>query len=171
MSDNIIDEETLTIGQQIRQLRMARRWTLAELARRAGTSAPALHRYENGWDRFEVGTLRRIATALVARLEIRLAGGPQAAPAVRTRSARSLAKLLAPLFWDRDLTAEDLERHGDWALARVLTLGNQEQVAAVRSHYGEPAIRRVIERRGIDPRTRNYWRLILGDSSPCTRKS
>src|SRR5439155_947182 len=39
------------LGHRIRQLRQDRGWTLAELARRAGTSAPALHRYENGWGR------------------------------------------------------------------------------------------------------------------------
>jgi len=163
MSDNILDEGTQAIGQQIRRLREARGWTLAELARRAETSAPALHRYENGWDRFAVDTLRRIAAALGARLDIRLVGGLQSSPVERPRSARSLAKLLAPLFWDRDLSGEDLERHRDWALGRVLTLGNREQVAATRRHYGDAAIRRATKRRGIDPRTRNYWRLLLGD--------
>ncbi|MBI4536599.1 MAG: helix-turn-helix transcriptional regulator [candidate division NC10 bacterium] len=165
MNDNVTDEGTQAIGQQIRRRREARGWTLAELARRAGTSAPALHRYENGWDRFAVGTLRRIASALGARLEIRLVGSMPSESADRPRSTRSLVKLLAPLFWDRDLTAEDLERHGDWTLRRVLRLGNREQVAAARRHYGDAAIRRVIERRGIDPRTRNYWRQILGDPS------
>ncbi len=58
------------IGPQIRRLREGRGWTLAELARRAGTSAPTMHRYENGWDRFELATLRKIAAALHTRLEV-----------------------------------------------------------------------------------------------------
>jgi len=163
MSDNNALDLPLAVGQQIRRLRQARGWTLAELARRVGTSAPALHRYENGWDRFELETLRRIAAALGARLDIRLVEGSQSEPVGRPRSTKSLVKLLAPLFWDRDLAEDDLDRHRDWALGRVLTLGNREQVAAARSHYGDDPIRRVVERRGVDPRTRNYWRLVLGD--------
>ena len=72
MSDNLLVDQPAPIGQQIRRLRRGRAWTLAELARRAETSAPTLHRYENGWDRFELATLRKIATALGARLEVRL---------------------------------------------------------------------------------------------------
>lgn len=153
------------VGQQIRRLREMRGWTLAELARRAGTSAPALHRYENGWDRFALETLRRIAGALEVRVEIRLAGNRPGAPALRAPSAHALVRLLTPLFWDRKLAVADCERHPDWVLGRVLTLGTREQVDAARRHFGDAAIRRVAERRGIDPRTRNYWRLILGDSS------
>lgn len=63
------------IGLQIRQLRKRRGMTLQQLADRAGTSASALHRYEAGWDRFEVATLRRIATALGAHLDVRLIAG------------------------------------------------------------------------------------------------
>jgi transcriptional regulator with XRE-family HTH domain len=60
------------LGHQIRRLREARGWTLAALARRARTSAPALHRYENGWDRFRIDTLRKVAGALGARLDSEL---------------------------------------------------------------------------------------------------
>lgn len=163
MCDNIEDNPGGPVGPQIRRLRQARGWTLAELARQAGTSAPALHRYESGWDRFQVDTLRRIARALEVRLDIRLVDRPRSAPLRRPRSPTALARLLAPLFWDRDLTADDLVRHGDWALGRVLTVGNREQVAAARGHYGDAAIRRVVAQRGIDPRTRNYWTLLLGE--------
>jgi transcriptional regulator with XRE-family HTH domain len=149
------------LGQQIRRLREARGWTLAVLARRAGTSAPALHRYENGWDRFRVDTLRKVAGALGARLDVRLV------PAARVRprsapTATALRKTLAPLFWDRDLRATDLLRHGGWVLERVLTAGNAEQVRAARAFYGDEALRRAVARRGVDRRTRHYWNLILG---------
>lgn len=63
MYDKPLLEQPAPIGQQIRRLRQGRGWTLAELARLAATSGPTLHRYENGWDRFELVTLRKIAAA------------------------------------------------------------------------------------------------------------
>jgi transcriptional regulator with XRE-family HTH domain len=149
------------LGHQIRRLREARGWTLAVLARRVGTSAPSLHRYENGWDRFRLGTLRKVAGALGAHLDVRLV------PAVRARpraapTARDLRKTLAPLFWDRALRASDLAGHAGWVLERVLTAGSHEQVRAARAFFGDDALRRSVARRGVDRRTRNYWRLVLG---------
>ena len=152
-----------TVGHQIRLLRQGRGWTLAELARRAGTSGPALHRYENGWDRFELETLRRIAGALDARLEIRLVpAAPPTRPGRRV-SARALVRGLASLFWDRDLRETDLARHAGWVLERVLTSGSWAQVRAARAYFGDEAVRQALKRRGVDPRTRHYWRLILGE--------
>ena len=149
------------LGARIRKLRQAAGLTLEALAQRVGTSAPTLHRYESGWDRFEVATLRRIAAALGASLQIHLVPAAGAVPRpVPTRAA--LVKLLSPLFWDRDLTEADLDEHRDWALARVLTAGNLEQVRAVRAVFGDDAIRRAVARRDVDARTRNYWHLILG---------
>jgi transcriptional regulator with XRE-family HTH domain len=159
MDDN---ESTPTLGQDIRRLRQGRGWTLAELARRAGTSAPTLHRYENGWDRFEVDTLRRIASALGVRLEIRLIPPDRRSAPARPLSRGRLRRILAPLFWDRDLRESDLARHADWVLERVLTSGDREQVRAARAYFGDEAVRRAVRRRGVDPRTRRYWRLILG---------
>ena len=76
------------LGARIRELRQAAGLTLEALAQRVGTSAPTLHRYESGWDRFEVATLRRIAAALGASLQIRLvpAAGAVSRP-VPTRAA------------------------------------------------------------------------------------
>ena len=159
MSDKFSAEQP--IGLQIRRLRQARGWTLAELARRAATSAPTLHRYENGWDNFELGTLRKIAAALGARLEVRLATDGRAAAPGRRPARAALVKLLSPLFWDRDLASRDLDKHPDWVLGRVLTSGNRKQVAAARRYYDDEAFRRALGRRGIDPKTRNYWSLIL----------
>ena len=151
------------IGHQIRLLRQGRGWTLAELARRAGTSGPALHRYENGWDRFGVETLRRIATALDARLEIRLVTAGSPAPPAGRASAKALLRQLAPLFWDRDLRETDLSGHAGWVVERVLTSGSRAHVHAARAYFGDEAFRRALKRRGIDPRTRHYWRLMLGE--------
>ncbi len=142
-------------------LREERGWTLAVLARRVGTSAPALHRYENGWDRFRVDTLRKVADALGARLDVRLVPAARARPR-SAPSGRALRKTLAPLFWDRDLRVSDLAGHTGWVLERVLTAGSREQVKAARAFFGDDALRRSVARRGVDRRTRNYWSLILG---------
>jgi len=157
----IMNDKSQTLGQQIRRLRQARGWTLADLAGRAGTSAPTIHRYENGWDRFELETLRKISSALRARLEIRLIPGAGATSA-KPVSPASLIRILTPLFWDRDLRKSDLSRHSGWVLERVLTSGSRAQVLAARTFFGDEAVREAAERRGVDARTRAYWRLVLG---------
>ena len=158
-----MSDKSLPLGHRIRLLRLERGWTLAELARRAGTSGPTLHRYESGWDRFELETLRKIAAALGARLEITLVSAPRAAAARRV-SSKALVRQLAPLFWDRDLEESDLSRHSGWVLERVLTSGSHEQVRAARVFFGDEAVGRAAERRGVDARTRRYWHMILGES-------
>lgn len=151
------------LGNQIRLLRQQHRWTLTELARRAGTSAPALHRYENGWDRFELETLRRIAIALDARLDVRLVpASPPARTAIRV-SAKALVKQIAPLFWDRPLRQTDLARHPGWVVERVLTSGGRADVEAARAYFGDEVFRRTLGRRGVDARTRHYWQVVLGE--------
>ncbi len=161
MDDNLGSSQTL--GQRIRYLRQQRGWTLARLAGRAGTSAPTLHRYENGWYRFEVETLRRIAAALGARLEIRFVTGAPHQPPDRRPSARTLVAMLAPLFWDHALRESDLAEYPGWLLERVLTAGNRDQVRAARAFFGDQAIERATRRRGVDRRTREYWRVVLGE--------
>jgi hypothetical protein len=129
-----------------------------------GTSGPTLHRYENGWNRFEVETLRRIGAALGARLEIRLIPAASERAMAQRLSGKKLVKMLAPLFWERALRESDLATYAGWVLERVLTAGSMEQVRAARTFLGEEAVRRAAERRGVDRRTRHYWRLILGRS-------
>jgi transcriptional regulator with XRE-family HTH domain len=155
-----MSDKSLLLGQQIQRLRQARGWTLADLAGRAGTSASTIHRYENGWDRFGLETLRKISYALGARLEIRLVRSARGT-AARPVSRASLIRTLAPLFWDRDLRKTDLSRHPGWVLERVLTSGNRAQVLAARTFFGDDAVREAAERRGVDARTRAYWRVVL----------
>jgi len=152
------------IGQEIRRLRTARGMTLEQLAARAGTSASALHRYEAGWDRFELSTLRRISAALGVRLEVRLREGEGESQRLdRVPRANELVQLLAPLFWDKQLTTRDLEAHPLWVLGRVLMYGDRRQVDASRARFGDDMIRRAIRARGVDARTRRYWELVLED--------
>lgn len=134
--------------------------TLQQLADKAGTSASALHRYETGWDRFEVATLRRIATALGAHLDVRLVAGQPGT--VKKPSAKSLVSQIGPLFWDKRLTTRDLNAYPLWVLSRVLMFGNADQARAARSFFGDGPIRDAIGQRGMDARTRAYWKLLLG---------
>lgn len=165
MCDNQLrDFSGLPIGHQIRQLRQRQGLTLAELARRADTSASALHRYESGWDRFEIATLRKIARALGAGLEIRLLPAPSPLPDGERRkrpSEADLIRLLRPLFWDKELEKSDLEEYPEWLVARVLMFGDRSQVAAVRRFFGDDLIREAVARRGVDLRTRRYWQTVL----------
>jgi hypothetical protein len=106
----------------------------------------------------QIRTLRRIAAALGAELEVRL----RAAHSLDTaKGPAELRRFLAPLFWDRRLSVEDLRNSPLWVLGRVLTYGDLAQVQAARRFYGDDAVREAIGRRGIDPRTRNYWQLLL----------
>jgi transcriptional regulator with XRE-family HTH domain len=162
MHDNIYGMDSTILGHRIRQLRKNRGWSLAELAKRAGTSAPTIHRYEGGWDRFELATLRKIGAALGVRAEVRLVGPAEARPAPSPLSPRQVVRTLAALFWDRDLVEEDLHEYPEWVVERVLVFGGRKEVRAVREFFGDSTIRRTLKRRGVDERTRNYWKLILG---------
>ena len=156
MYDNIQIDDGCPISARIRSLRTARGWSLAELAKRAGTSAPTLHRYESGWDRFELATLRKIASALGVRLEVNFVEEDVSAAA-----PADLRTLIAPLFWDRELRPADLDQYPDWVLERVMMFGSRGQVSEARKYYGDEALARVAGRRGVDPKTRNYWNTIL----------
>ena len=61
----------MKVGEQIAQLRHKAKMSQLELAKRVDTSRTAIARYENGdYDRYNVGTLMRIARALHKRLKI-----------------------------------------------------------------------------------------------------
>lgn len=164
MNDNLAG---LPIASQIRLLREDRGFSLAELAARSGTSAPTVHRYESGWDRFELRTLERIGAALGAGVEVRFVPGRESP--VDRPAPRGLVRLLAPLFWDTRLDRSHLEAFPDWVLARVLTYGTLDQVRAARAFFGDEAVARASRRRGVDARTRAYWELVLEE--PCTPRS
>jgi len=61
----------MNIGEQIAELRHKANMSQLELAKRVHTSRTAIARYESGdYDRYNVGTLARIARALHKRLKI-----------------------------------------------------------------------------------------------------
>ena len=154
--------EGAPIGLQIRWLRKERGLTLEQLAALSGTSAPTLHRYEGGWDRFEIRTLEHIAQALDAGLRIRLVA--EVWEPEEERTVAELVDVLAPLFWDRELRVSDLSEYPIWVLARVLMYGDHDQVRAARRFFGDDAIATAVEGRAVDPRTRNYWQVMLARS-------
>ena len=63
--------EKLSIGEQLTELRLRAGLTQAEVARRAGTTASAISRYESAeYDSYEYNTLRKIAAACGGEVEL-----------------------------------------------------------------------------------------------------
>jgi transcriptional regulator with XRE-family HTH domain len=150
---------THEIGAAIRSRRRERGWTLEELARRAGTSAPTVHRYESGWRRFEVHTLEKLAAALGCRLELRICDAG-VEPAAADRS--TLARRLRRLFWDRRLRAADLDRYPEWVLRRALEYGSLDDVRSLVAYYGRDRFLELVSAvRFESGRTRTFWREML----------
>ncbi len=70
--------EKLSIGEQLVRLRMMASLTQAQLAKKLGTTASAISRYESAeYDRYELRTLRRIAEACGGRLQLRFEPAPK----------------------------------------------------------------------------------------------
>ncbi|MBI3016637.1 MAG: helix-turn-helix domain-containing protein [Deltaproteobacteria bacterium] len=63
--------EKLSIGEQLARLRLQVGLTQAEVAKKAGTTASAISRYENGeYDRYELRTLQKIVAACGGKLKL-----------------------------------------------------------------------------------------------------
>lgn len=159
MNENLTPIGSLPPGAALRRLRLERGLTLRALAERAGTSPSALHRYENGWDRFELRTLRRLAEALEARLVVTLEPIDRTVPPPRTD--RELVELLRPLFWDVDLEVQHLSENAAWVIRRVLEYGDRDAVTAVRHRFGDAAVFEASRHRSVDPKTRRFWDVVL----------
>ncbi len=67
--------EKLSIAEQLARLRVQSGLTQAQLAKKIGTTASAISRYENAeYDRYELKTLRRIAEACGGHLKLIIEG-------------------------------------------------------------------------------------------------
>lgn len=146
------------IGPLLRRLREDKGLSLNQLSEAAGTSISALHRYESGWDRFELRTLRRLARALDARVVISLE--PRDA-ATEPHGPEELAAHLAPLFWDVDLTPRHLVDYPQWVLRRVLEYGSIRQNRWARRYFGDDAVAAAARHRSISPQVRRFWEVVL----------
>lgn len=143
--------------------------TLKEVAKRADTSIATVSRYENGWDRFEIQTVRKLATALRCSLEIGLVDDSSETMQV---SDDQVVSQLCRLFWDTRLTGEVLRDHPIWVLERVLEVGSLEDVRLLVSFWGrESFLQRVQTCRISSPRTRSFWKAMMNkEGLTCTRK-
>ena len=72
--------QKLSIGEQLIRIRLEAGLTQAEVAKRVGTTASAISRYENAdYDRYELQTLQRIVKACGGELKIILETGEKEA--------------------------------------------------------------------------------------------
>jgi len=156
------------ISQQLRDRRRERGLSLAQVAARSGTSAATLSRYENGWTRFEVYTLRKLAAALGCELSVTVT--PRERPA-RPEPEDVVARL-GRLFWDRRLEVRHLEHNTTWVVERVLEYGGLEDIHMLVGLLGRDGfLDRVSEARFSSDRTRVFWDEILArEGVPCTRR-
>ncbi len=158
------------ISSQLAARRRELGWSLAQLARRADTSPATLSRYEGGWARFEVYTLRKLATALGCRLVVRLE--PKGEKSRRV-TVSEVVERLGRLFWDQELTTRHLKEHPLWVVGRVLEYGNLEDVRTLIRLMGkETFLARVCEARFESEKTRAFWQNILErEGMACTNGS
>ena len=158
------------ISQQIGARRKRLGLSLSQLARRANTSPATLSRYENGWSRFEVSTLRKLATALDCDLVVKLQPRPRW---VEQPSAENVVQQIGRLFQDKDLTTSYLEERPLWVVERVLEHGNLGDIRILTAFFGREALLRFVgEARFSSDRTRVFWKHVLErEGVACTRKS
>lgn len=158
------------IPQALKQRRRELGLSLAGLAKRVRTSAATISRYENGWHRFQVYTLQKLASALGCRLVIRL----EPLPSDTSPPGRDAAlKRLRRLFWDKPLRAVDLLQYPDWVIQRVLEVGNLADIRALNIMLGRSEVlRRAAGLRFTSKQTERFWAsLAEREGVRCTRKS
>ena len=170
MHDNSMVHEDLNISAQLRRRRLALGLSLTEVARRAGTSAATLSRYEHDWTRFEVYTLRKLASALNCELQIGFR--PKARRRPSAHAPRDVVAQLSRLFWDHPLTRNDLDAHPVWVVERVLEYGALDDIDLLRDTMGRKAfLEAVASAHRVSPRTRNFWDHMLNmEGITCTKK-
>ena len=154
----------------LRRRRLELGLSLSAAAQRADTSPATWSRYEAGWTRFEVYTLKKLAAVLDCDLDIRLVPRKRPAEALTPAAA---ARRLARLFWDRKLKRGDLEQYPVWVVERVLEFGALDDVRALIAAMGRPTfLATVAQATRLSPKTQNFWRQMLKkEGRPCTRKS
>jgi len=161
--------ELWEISRQIGSRRKRLGLSLSQLARRANTSPATLSRYENGWSRFEVSTLRKLATALDCDLVVKLQPRPRW---VEQPAVEHVVQQIGRLFWDLDLAANHLEEHPLWVVERVLEYGNIGDIRILTAFFGREALLRLVgEARFSSDRTQVFWQRVLErEGVACTRK-
>lgn len=157
------------ISQKIKEMRRNTGLSLQAAARRIDTSPATLSRYENGWKRFEVATLNKIAASLGYRMQIGFARIPRAGKPV---GLSATVRQLQRLFWDRPLQAEHFRKYPAWVTERVLDYGTLRDVQTLVQFFGREKFLAIVSViRFKSRRTRTFWQRILGkENQPCTPK-
>lgn len=161
---------SFSISKIIKKLRMDSGLSLAQLAARVNTSVSTLSRYETSWERFELYTLGKIATALGYRLDIKFK------PIGTVRAPKNISgaiKRVQRLFWDHRLTKKDFDRYPVWITERVIEYGSLEDVYSLVGVMGRMAfLKNVSNSRFRSPKAGAFWRAILEkEGVPCTKRS
>jgi transcriptional regulator with XRE-family HTH domain len=161
----------LSISEKLRNRRLERGFSLTELARLADTSPATLSRYENGWTRFEVSTLRKLAMALGCRLSIEFV--PSDVSNIADIRESELINELKRLFWDSDFNSGILDKYPVWAVERVLESGQLKDVHALQILMGRDLfLESVLEISRLSPKSMVFWNNILKkEGMSCMKKS
>lgn len=142
-----------------------------DLARLADTSPATISRYENGWTRFEMGTLRKLAMALDCRLDVRLSACSRGTG--DSGSVQDIIEDLKRLFWDTEFSEDTAEDHPVWVLERVLENGRLSDVHALQHLMGREQFLKFVQKATrLSPGTRVFWDGVLRkEGMECTKKS
>lgn len=158
------------ISEQLKELRLKTNMSLYQVARKADTSPATLFRYENGWKRFEVYTLNKVASALGYRVRISFEKIPDAG---ETGDLSVTIRRLKRLFWDSPLKAEHFSLYPAWVVERVLDYGALKDVQSLIHLFGRERFLEIVS--GIrfkSARTGSFWQSILKkENIKCTQKS
>lgn len=168
--DNSVMKD-LSISEKLKKLRGKRGFSLTELARLTDTSPATLSRYENGWTRFEVSTLRKLAMAMNCRLSIEFVSNEENDRAGKSES--EILDSLERLFWDSEFNFEILAKYPVWAVERVLESGQLEDVHSLQLLMGhDKFLESILKATRLSLKTRVFWDNILRkEGMPCMKKS
>jgi transcriptional regulator with XRE-family HTH domain len=158
------------ISRQIRARRRELGLSLSQLARRVDTSPATLSRYEGGWTRFEIYTLRKLATALDCELVVEFRPKPRIEAKPRPWL---VIQRLQRLFRDQSLSELHLRKNPRWVVERVLEHGNLNDLHLLVAFLGRDSfLGQVAEARFSSDRTRQFWQqLLTREGITCTRRS
>jgi transcriptional regulator with XRE-family HTH domain len=170
MYDNIMNE-VKSISDQLRTRRKALGLSLADVARRVGTSPATLSRYENGWSRFGTYTLQKLARALDCDLQILLIEKKNSRVPYRPDKKGGVQQFQR-LFWEHDLSESDFDDHPQWVVERVLEYGNLDDVHLLCKILGRGVfLDTVSQSTRLSGVTQNFWQQILAmEGVKCTKK-
>ena len=162
-------DQLWNISRQLASRRRRLGLSLSQLARRANTSPATLSRYENGWSRFEISTLRKLAPALDCELVVELRPRPRW---VEQPSRENVVQQIGRLFWDQELNIGHLEKNALWVVERVLEYGSLGDVRILAAFFGrEELLDLVAKSRFSSKKTRLFWHQVLErEGVSCTRK-